>query len=132
MLGEGARAYVVREFGGLGANLVVVVPGKAETTGGAPPLAGGVIRDLTELNESQRGRGYKRLYRLADVEQMLDAVGLEIDHKRGVYTRLENLKFIQDHFTPAQLDALFALSDHVPVQRQSRAVAGRPALSPVG
>jgi putative ABC transport system permease protein len=46
-LGEGARDYVIEEFGGLGANLVIVIPGKAETTGGAPPPTGGVVRDLT-------------------------------------------------------------------------------------
>lgn len=44
-LGEGARIYVVREFSELGTNLVVVLPGKVETTG--LPLAGGVPNDLT-------------------------------------------------------------------------------------
>jgi putative ABC transport system permease protein len=44
-LGEGARRYVVQEFAALGSNLLVVVPGKVETTGAAP--FGGVVRDLT-------------------------------------------------------------------------------------
>jgi len=45
-LGEGARAYVTREFSSLGTNLLIVLPGKVETTGLAPVL-GGVPHDLT-------------------------------------------------------------------------------------
>ena len=45
-LGQGARDYVVREFTGMGANIVVIVPGKIETQGGVPPMGGGT-RDLT-------------------------------------------------------------------------------------
>lgn len=45
-LGEGARAYVTREFATLGTNLLIVLPGKTETTGLAPIL-GGVPHDLT-------------------------------------------------------------------------------------
>jgi putative ABC transport system permease protein len=44
-LGEGARRYVVDQFAALGSNLLVVLPGKVETTGGAP--FGGVTHDLT-------------------------------------------------------------------------------------
>jgi len=35
-LGEGARQYVLGEFGSLGSNLIIVIPGKTETTGAAP------------------------------------------------------------------------------------------------
>jgi len=45
-LGEGARRYVTGEFASLGTNLIIVVPGKTETTGG-PPIFGGVPNDLT-------------------------------------------------------------------------------------
>ena len=44
-LGEGARRYVVQEFAALGSNLLIVLPGKVETTGAAP--FGGVTHDLT-------------------------------------------------------------------------------------
>jgi len=44
-LGEGARGYVVREFMSLGSNLLIVLPGKVETTGGMP--FGGTTHDLT-------------------------------------------------------------------------------------
>jgi len=45
-LGEGARRYVVGEFASIGTNLVIVVPGKTETTGGMPGM-GGAPNDLT-------------------------------------------------------------------------------------
>ncbi|MEJ2190286.1 MAG: ABC transporter permease, partial [Acidobacteriota bacterium] len=44
-LGEGARGYVVQEFSSLGTNLLIVLPGKVETTGMMP--FGGVVHDLT-------------------------------------------------------------------------------------
>ncbi len=45
-LGEGARRYVIDQFASLGTNLVIVVPGKTETTGAIPGF-GGVPNDLT-------------------------------------------------------------------------------------
>ena len=45
-LGDAAKGYVVNEFAGVGTNLVIVVPGKVETSGGMPAL-GGTTRDLT-------------------------------------------------------------------------------------
>lgn len=57
-LGEGARAYVEDQFGSLGTNLIIVAPGRSETVGGAPPAAGGVVRDITlEDAEAVRRRG---------------------------------------------------------------------------
>ncbi|MEJ1380609.1 MAG: ABC transporter permease [Candidatus Sedimenticola sp. (ex Thyasira tokunagai)] len=46
-LGEGARRYVSNEFSGLGTHLLVVMPGRTETTGAAPPLVGGTPEQLT-------------------------------------------------------------------------------------
>ena len=46
-LGEGARRYVIDEFANLGTNLLIVLPGRAETTGGPPPIVGETTRDLT-------------------------------------------------------------------------------------
>jgi putative ABC transport system permease protein len=46
-LGEGARVYVTDEFSALGTNLLIVLPGRNETTGGAPPMMGATPRDLT-------------------------------------------------------------------------------------
>ena len=45
-LGEGARRYVVDQFASIGSNLLIVVPGKVETTGSVPGV-GGAPNDLT-------------------------------------------------------------------------------------
>src|SRR5262245_5548452 len=45
-LGDAAKGYVVKEFAGVGTNLVIVLPGKVETSGGMPAF-GGTTRDLT-------------------------------------------------------------------------------------
>jgi len=50
-LGEGARLYVNQQFSSLGTNLLIVLPGRNETTGSAPPLLGATHRDLT-LNDA--------------------------------------------------------------------------------
>lgn len=44
-LGEGARLYVVDQFASIGSNLLIVVPGKTETTG--IPGVGAAANDLT-------------------------------------------------------------------------------------
>lgn len=47
-LGEAARLYVTDEFRSLGTNLLIVLPGRTETTGaGAAMLGGATPRDLT-------------------------------------------------------------------------------------
>ena len=48
-VGEGARDYITGEFRDMGPNLLIVIPGKNETSGGGSPvdLAGVAPRDLT-------------------------------------------------------------------------------------
>ena len=47
-LGDGARRYVMGQFDSLGTHLVIVLPGRAETSGGFPGAAvGQTPRDLT-------------------------------------------------------------------------------------
>jgi putative ABC transport system permease protein len=46
-LGEGARRFVIGEFAALGTHLLIVLPGRAETSGGHPPILGETPRDLT-------------------------------------------------------------------------------------
>ncbi|MDX1431156.1 MAG: ABC transporter permease [Gammaproteobacteria bacterium] len=46
-LGESARRYVTGQFESLGTHLLIVLPGRSETTGGPPPLLGETPRDLT-------------------------------------------------------------------------------------
>ena len=51
-LGQGARNFVAAEFSGLGKDLLVMFPGRKETTGGLPPVSGNSLRDFTleEMN----------------------------------------------------------------------------------
>jgi putative ABC transport system permease protein len=46
-LGEGARNYIVGQFSSLGTHLLIVLPGRSETTGSLPPMLGETPRDLT-------------------------------------------------------------------------------------
>jgi putative ABC transport system permease protein len=47
-LGDGARRFVVNQFASLGSNLIIVLPGRAETSGGLPgAIVGETPRDLT-------------------------------------------------------------------------------------
>jgi putative ABC transport system permease protein len=62
-LGEGARIYVTGEFASLGTNLIIVFPGKVETTGGAP-IMGGVPNDLT-LADAEAIRRLREVRRVA-------------------------------------------------------------------
>lgn len=63
-LGEGARLYVVNQFAELGTNLIIVLPGKTETTGFAP-LAGGSPKDLTLLDTQALQRSVSGARRIA-------------------------------------------------------------------
>jgi putative ABC transport system permease protein len=66
-LGEGARSYVTNEFSQLGTNLLIILPGRSETTGGAPPIMGETPRDLT-LNDAialTRNRSVRRVAPIA-------------------------------------------------------------------
>ena len=64
-LGEGARHYVVDQFSSMGSNLLIVLPGRSETTGATNPAAfiGETPRDLT-LEDA------KALQRLSDIQSL--------------------------------------------------------------
>ncbi|HUW39124.1 MAG TPA: ABC transporter permease [Rhodocyclaceae bacterium] len=56
-LGEGARLYVANQFGSLGTNLIIVMPGRSETSGSMPGvLMGKTPRDLTLEDALALGR----------------------------------------------------------------------------
>jgi putative ABC transport system permease protein len=81
-LGEGARRYVTGEFAALGSNLLVVLPGKTETTGTAPVL-GGTQRDLTIEDAEAILRHCPRVRRLAPISVGSARVGFG-DRRREV------------------------------------------------
>ena len=54
-IGEGGRRFVMAEFTSLGSDVLIMLPGRKETTGGLPPLSGEGTRDITlEDTESLR------------------------------------------------------------------------------
>lgn len=65
-LGEGARRYVTGQFSTLGSNLIIVVPGRNETTGAFPGITG-VPNDLTLLDAEAVLRGVPEVTRMAPV-----------------------------------------------------------------
>lgn len=66
-LGEGARRYVTGQFASLGSNLIVIVPGRNETTGTFPGVGAGVPNDLTLDDALALERGLRRLRVLAPI-----------------------------------------------------------------
>ena len=70
-LGESARGYVSGAFQELGTNIVIVIPGKTETTGiGVGMRAGATARDLT-LYDS---RALKRSHAIAQISPLIIGV----------------------------------------------------------
>jgi putative ABC transport system permease protein len=58
-LGEGARRFVLDQFGALGTNLVIVLPGRSETAGASPGfIIGKTPRDLTLEDALALGRSH--------------------------------------------------------------------------
>jgi putative ABC transport system permease protein len=78
-LGEGARRYVTGEFQALGTDLLIVLPGRSETTGVQPGLfAGETPRDLT-LDDARallRIPGIERIAPLVVGSAPVSSVGL--------------------------------------------------------
>lgn len=81
-LGEGARRYVRNEFESLGTNLIIILPGRAETVGGMGGLASGrTARDLTidDALAIRRIRGVEHVAPLNLVEGEVSAAGRRRD-----------------------------------------------------
>jgi putative ABC transport system permease protein len=68
-LGEGARAYVSGEFAALGTNLLIITPGKNETTGAMPMAGLGVPRDLTLEDMEALRRRVPQIRRIAPLAE---------------------------------------------------------------
>jgi len=81
-LGEGARLYVTGEFASLGSNLLIVLPGKVETSGSAP-IVGGTPRDLTLQDAEAVLRRCRQVRRVAPISVGSARVGYG-DRRREV------------------------------------------------
>jgi len=100
-LGEGARVYVTGEFSSLGTNLLIIEPGRNETTGGSTIGGTGVTRDLTLEDALSLRRRVPRLRFVAPIaagqvsarygerERVVIVVGTTADYAplRGVHMR---------------------------------------------
>lgn len=65
-LGEGARRFIDREFASLGSQMLIILPGKKETSGGAPPMYGTTPRDLT-IDDAKALRHINSIEKLAPI-----------------------------------------------------------------
>jgi putative ABC transport system permease protein len=81
-LGDGARAFVMGEFQALGSNLVIVMPGRTETTG-VFPGAGGVPNDLTLDDARALQRGLRGIRRVIPMTSATDVVS-HLERRRQV------------------------------------------------
>lgn len=110
-LGESARSYVVHEFEALGTHLVIVLPGRTETTGGQPPLFGETPRDLTlgDALALSRSRHIAALAPLTVGAAPVSSQGLEretnILGSTADLVRVRRLTMAQGRFLPkAEID----------------------------
>ncbi len=106
-LGDGARRYVTGEFKSLGTNLLIVLPGRSETTGGAPPLLGETPRDLTidDALALQRARSIGQIAPIVIGSAPVSWQGAErevtILGTTAAMRRIRHLKLSQGRFLPA-------------------------------
>jgi putative ABC transport system permease protein len=107
-LGEGARLYVMNQFSSLGSSLLIVIPGKNETTGTVPSITG-VPNDLTLDDARALKRGVRKASFVAPI-----AVGNEtvshLERRRQVmvlgatheFLETRELRVAAGHFLPQE------------------------------
>jgi putative ABC transport system permease protein len=107
-LGEAARLYVTGEFQALGTHLIIVLPGRTETTGAGPAmLAGATPRDLT-LGDAQALERSAAIEKLAPVivgEATASSGSLERDvtimGTTAAFREIRGWKMASGEFLPA-------------------------------
>jgi putative ABC transport system permease protein len=105
-LTDGARTYVTQQFASLGTNLVIVVPGRTETTG--IPGLGGTPNDLTLEDAEALTRSVASIRRVAPIAMGTETVSHR-DRARQValigttpeYRLARELKMAVGEFLPA-------------------------------
>ena len=105
-LGEGARLYVVDQFAGLGTNLLIVLPGKTETSGTFG--IGGVPNDLTLGDAQAVGRFVRSAKRVAPISLANEEVSygerrraLAVIGTTDEYLEARRLAMARGEFLPA-------------------------------
>ena len=105
-LGDSARNYVINEFESLGTHLVIVLPGRTETTGGHPPLFGETPRDLTldDANALLKSRNVAALAPVSIGSAPVSFAGLEresnIMGSNHALLQVRHLSIEQGRFLP--------------------------------
>ena len=106
-LGESARRYIVNEFQALGTHLIIVLPGRSETTGGHPPIFGETPRDLT-LADADALSSSRQIAAIAPVSigaAPVSIKGLEreatIIGSTSAFREVRHLNVAQGRFLPA-------------------------------
>lgn len=98
-LGEGARVYVTDQFTSIGTNLVIVIPGRNETTGTVPGVVG-VPKDLTLEDARAIERRVSSVRRLAPLVVGTETVSYSArDRQVGIFGTSHN------YFAIRQLEA---------------------------
>jgi ABC-type antimicrobial peptide transport system, permease component len=100
-LGEGARRYVVGEFSSLGTHLLIVLPGRNETTGGAPPLVSETPRDLS-LEDAEALKRSRHVRLVAPINVGAATVSWGGRERDGVIMGASHEIYEVRHFTMAQ------------------------------
>jgi putative ABC transport system permease protein len=106
-LGEGARRYIAGEFASLGSNLLIVVPGKTETSGLAP-LVSTAPHDLTHQDAEALQQEVRSIRRVAPL--VVGTATATRDQRSRVVTvvgttrdllEIRHLKMASGRFLPA-------------------------------
>ena len=133
-LGEGARRYVVGEFASLGTNLLIVLPGRNETTGGAPPMLSETPRDLT-LDDAMALLRSRHVRLVAPINVGASAIsygGLDRDAViMGATASLlpvRHMQLAQGHFLPEMDVERAAPVCVIGAKIRDELFAGKPAL----
>lgn len=106
-LGDSARNYVINEFQALGTHLIIVLPGRTETTGGHPPIFGETPRDLTldDTNALLRSRNIAAIAPVSIGSAPISAATLERDDTNimgstAALLQVRHLSIEQGQFLP--------------------------------
>lgn len=105
-LGESARRFIMYEFQSLGTHLIIVLPGRSETTGGHPPIFGETPRDLTlaDAGALSHSRNLAAIAPVSIGAAPVSTKGLEreatVIGSTAAFRRVRHLSLAQGQFLP--------------------------------
>ncbi len=106
-IGEGALHFVTDQFASLGTSIVIVTPGKNETTGGMPHGIGGIPNDLTLRDAIILERRIQSVHTAVPISISTDTIShLELDRQVMIvgatsdFARLQQLEIAMGSFLP--------------------------------